>query len=159
MFSQAEILFFAGSPAIHRKLDYKFIISKLICDPNNKNCILRLCTECTNKNKFKENLKLLFSSLISSEETFDFEEVITYQEWTPQERSKLIDQVCNYNKLLDSAFKKFYRLLTHHFTSIHQSKYVKNRKKDFDNETSLVFMDFSENFTFVIQNEVQAHYW
>lgn len=40
-----------------------------------------------------------------------------------------------------------------------QSNYLKEQKQNLDNKTALILMDFSENYTFTVQNEVQGYNW
>ena len=50
-------------------------------------------------------------------------------------------------------------LTTHSYTAKAQSKYLKMRKENL-NENSLICLgDFAENFTFVIQDEIQSYHW
>lgn len=76
-----------------------------------------------------------------------------------QDRTQIISNTCTYGEFLELACKKLNELLPHHYTSIKQSEYIKSHKKNLENKIVLVFMDFSENYSYVIQSEVQSRYW
>nr|CAH0106913.1 unnamed protein product [Daphnia galeata] len=51
------------------------------------------------------------------------------------------------------------KLTTHHFVARNQSAYLVQSKENIDHETCVLVSDFSENFSFVIQDSVQCYYW
>lgn len=54
---------------------------------------------------------------------------------------------------------QIHQLLSHDFIAHQQSQYFKKRKQYLSDGEMLVVCDFSENNTFVIQDEIQAHHW
>lgn len=50
-------------------------------------------------------------------------------------------------------------LKTHEFISSHQSKFFKQTKETLQPNEFAIVLDFSENFSFVIQDEIQAYHW
>ena len=54
---------------------------------------------------------------------------------------------------------KLTALAPHHFISKSQTTYLKNQKENLDKQTALILMDFSENFSFYIQDEAQGYHW
>ena len=143
--------------AIDPFLSYRNIIPELVCNVNNLQCMLRVCPDCTDKISFETILK---KNLFINYENVDFEDdTITYKEWTQQDRAELISKTCTFEELLNSLVIKFNALLPHHYIAIKQSEYIKNLKNNLNNDTALILMDFSENYSFVIQDEVQGNYW
>lgn len=67
--------------------------------------------------------------------------------------TKSTDEMVSYMEL------QIHQLLSHDFISQQQSQYFKNRKQNLSDGEMLVICDFSENYTFVIQDEIQAHHW
>jgi len=55
--------------------------------------------------------------------------------------------------------KKLEKLTPHHFILDSQSAYLKQRKENIDNATAFILMDFAENYSFHIQDEVQVYHW
>ena len=47
----------------------------------------------------------------------------------------------------------------HHYISKQQSKFFKNIKLNLNEEECIIVADFSENYHFKIQDEVQGHHW
>ena len=40
-----------------------------------------------------------------------------------------------------------------------QTSYLKEQRNNLDNHTVIIMVDFAENFSFVVQDEVQAFHW
>lgn len=66
-------------------------------------------------------------------------------------------------EFLDSFFVKMKKdlveLLQHDFVTNSQSDYFKATKDNSTEGEFLVSLDFSENYTFLIQDAIQAHHW
>lgn len=54
---------------------------------------------------------------------------------------------------------KLENLKMHHFISKAQGKFMKDKKQTLAVDECLVLADFSENYSFVVQDEVQGHHW
>lgn len=54
---------------------------------------------------------------------------------------------------------KLNELKAHHFISDRQSKFLKESKEKLANNEFIVISDFAENYTFVVQDEIQAYHW
>ena len=141
----------------HNNLDYKEIIPKIVCNMNDHDCMLRLCKNCNSLEKLESVLiNFVFSS---SENLVDYDEEITYQQWTQTDRAELLTLRGTNEELLEIMLKAFHVLIPHHFVSKQQSLYLKERKLNLNKKTALVLVDFSENYSFVIQDEIQSRYW
>lgn len=55
--------------------------------------------------------------------------------------------------------EKLITLKTHHFIAKAQSKHLKELKDNLTNDICIVLGDFSENFSFVVQDEIQSFHW
>ena len=51
------------------------------------------------------------------------------------------------------------KLTSHSYISRAQTSYYKKRKDLLDNQSAIVLLDFAENYSFVIQDEVQGFHW
>lgn len=60
---------------------------------------------------------------------------------------------------LEYLDEKLTKLLSHDFISKSQSAFLKTTKDNLKPNEFVVISDFAENFTFVIQQEVQAYHW
>lgn len=52
-----------------------------------------------------------------------------------------------------------HQLLAHDFIARRQSQYFKDRKQSLGEDEMLVVCDFSENYTFITQDEIQSAHW
>ena len=50
-------------------------------------------------------------------------------------------------------------LTSHPYIAKAQSKYLKTHKEKLDDTKIILLCDFAENFTFVIQDEIQSYHW
>ena len=55
--------------------------------------------------------------------------------------------------------EKLETLTPHSFISKKQSEYTKKRKENVSENKVLYFMDFSENYRFILQDEIQSYHW
>lgn len=56
------------------------------------------------------------------------------------------------------TWKQYFKTYTT-FIYCQNANYLKEQKQNLDHKTALILMDFSENFTFTVQNEVQGYHW
>jgi len=50
-------------------------------------------------------------------------------------------------------------LTSHSFIAKGQAQYLKDRKTNLQPDTAIIPADFSENYSYVIQDEVQGYHW
>ena len=50
-------------------------------------------------------------------------------------------------------------LFHHHFLKVQQAAYLKEAKAILDNETCIILMDFSENYSFLVPDAIQSFFW
>lgn len=58
-----------------------------------------------------------------------------------------------------SLVEKLEKLKTHHYVSKSQAQFFKKKKSELGEEECLVLADFAENFSFVVQDEIQSFHW
>ena len=61
--------------------------------------------------------------------------------------------------LIDMISNSIDKLTSHSYIAKAQSSHLKLRKENIDENTILVLVDFSENFTFIVQDEIQSYHW
>ena len=54
---------------------------------------------------------------------------------------------------------KLNQLLLHHYSSRQQSEYLKQCKNVLEGNPAIILLDFIENYSFVVQDQVQSNYW
>ena len=85
---------------------------------------------------------------------------VNFKCWVAVDRSDLITQTLptiEYVELLLN--KELYKRIPHSFIAKSQGAYFKERKETLKVGEVLVNMDFAENYSFVIQNEIQGYHW
>lgn len=66
----------------------------------------------------------------------------------------------SFESLIDNLNDRWASFVTHSYVTRQQREYIKQiRLLSSPNTFALVNCDFAENFTFVVQNEVQSAYW
>lgn len=55
--------------------------------------------------------------------------------------------------------EKLPKFLPHVYVTAAQAKYLKKKKEFLSSNESVVLMDFSENYKYVVQDEIQESYW
>lgn len=222
--------------ATRTSLNYKEIISKIVCDTENRECMFRTCEKCPKRDDVEEILdELLFpdmgasdkenlenqdlnqgeegeqdgtelssNNLLSENEAHGVsvdrdaddssdtstdnerdtedesdvkdedddedsdsedldgdiceEDEFRYKEWTSTERAELLTKTCSKSELLELLTDKAISFLTHMFIAKQQAEYLKTSKNNLTLKEILILMDFSENYKYVVQNDVQQRY-
>lgn len=132
--------------------DYKDLISKCVCDSKNYNCMMNKCAECPGK-------EAMLSMLEESEEYESLQDNITFKQWITTDRAEIITVIKPKGEFFESLAEKLQSLKVHHFISKAQSQFLKEKKISLSNTECIVLADFAENFSFIIQDEIQGYHW
>ena len=126
-------------------------VIKLQCNPPSISCCLGECFQCGNDEALKEQIQNAFEN--------NFIDMITFKRWTNTDRSNLETVV----KGTDDFVLDFLNILRyyqkHAFLTKMQSNSYKDCKENLIEGEVLVVMDFAENYSFVVQDEVQSFHW
>lgn len=131
-------------------IDYKDLIDLLVCDSQNSDCMLNNCQDCPGKEFLLELLRT---------ETEDLPDEITFMQWVSTDRAELITRVMPLDDFFEDLVDKLLSLKKHHFISKAQSKYLSELKENLSTNVCVALCDFAENFTFIIQDEIQSFHW
>ena len=63
------------------------------------------------------------------------------------------------HEFIDFLVEKIDTLTSHSYTAKCQSKYLERRKEEIGPDTVIAIGDFAQNYTFVVQDEVQPFHW
>ena len=74
-------------------------------------------------------------------------------------RVDLTSQTASLPDFIELLVHKIGKLIPHSYIAKCQATYLKTRKEELTDSSSICLMDFSENFSFVVQNEVQGYHW
>ena len=131
------------------KLSYKELMAMIVCSINNEICMVQRCINCPDTSNLQD-------FLITSIE----EEYVRFSTWETTDGSYLLTKELHVNNFIDLLVTSIKNLCKHHFISQKQAEHFEYVKTNLiDNEQCLVNLDFAQNFTYAIQNEVQSHYW
>lgn len=133
-------------------VDYKDLIDLIVCNSENYSCMVGKCEECPGK----EVLTDVFSS---SDEYELMPDEITYKKWIVADRADMINVVETKDDFFENLANKIESLKTHHFVAKTQGAFFKTQKESLKENECLVIGDFSENFSFLIQDEIQSFHW
>jgi hypothetical protein len=135
--------------------DYKYLLSLMVCDIEKWNCMLRSCENCPGVELVKDHVEMLFETA----ELYK-DDTVKFSQWVSTDRTELVSLQKNrdeyINDLIESLLQKLH---PHFFIAKAQATYLQQQKESLDEETAIVLMDFAENFSFVIQDEVQGFHW
>ena len=140
--------------AIPQHNDYKDLLLKIVCNTENHQCMLHLCENCPGKTALYDYLLGLFS-----DNDIDPEDIITYKQWVHTDRTDLKTFQETLNDFLDVVCDGFDELRKHHYIAKSQSAYLQNLKEQLPPNEAIILLDFGENYSFLVQDEVQGHHW
>ena len=86
------------------------------------------------------------------------DDTIKFSQWVSTDRTELVILETSRDKFADVLVDNLQKL-RHHFIAKAQAAYLKQQKENLDDETAIVLMYFAENFSFVVQDEVQGFHW
>ena len=129
---------------------YKNLICLAVCDVSNKECMLQRCDNCPGIEEIQTVLQEKFE---------DLNEEIRFKQWVSVDRTELVSQQLLISEFVQLLITKISALIPHHYIFSAQSSYLKRRKESMSNSSSLVLMDFAENYSLYIQDEAQGYHW
>lgn len=137
------------SNILHLK-DERELLKKVSCSKNSYNCALNKCTDCEDiATAYKENiLNILDSAAVHN---------ISYDQWLMQDRYGISTISESTDRYAEQIFNQtINKLKLHHFIAQNQSQFLKDKKSNLLPGEYIFIMDYSENYSMVNQNEIQA---
>lgn len=133
---------------------YKDCIALSLCENPDSQCYLLNCSKCPGTNALKDKLQQLLA------ENGNEDDEIKFNQWVSTDRCDLETFVKSTEDFLLYFIEKMKKLIPHYFVASQQSNFAKSIKQSLKPEKEfLVFMDFSENYSFVFQNAAQGVHW
>ena len=130
---------------------YEDCIANAIYNPPQPKCYLRTCTECPGLDGLKE-----FLHTALDENMID---TITYKQWVSVDRCTLDTISSTSDEFVEAFIDKMEALIPHSFVAKQQSSYFNECKAALKPGEVLVQADFSENYSFVLQDAAQGYHW
>lgn len=130
---------------------YKECLPKIMCSPPNQSCFLNDCDYCPDVNIFRDAL------LTALEE--DMVESVTYKQWISVDRCTFETLTKPTEEFVQEFSKQLVNLKRHDFVAKQQSSFYSEKKSALSKDEVIVQCDFSENYSFVLQDEAQSFHW
>ena len=86
-------------------------------------------------------------------------DTVQYSQWVNTDRAILETQLVPVEDFLNQFIEVLKKLRLHDFIAKNQARFVSEKKKLLSAGEFLVIGDFSENYSFVVQDEVQSFHW
>lgn len=130
---------------------YRDCFAAMMCNPPNIKCFFGTCDRCPGT----EPLHALLQAA-ADEHGID---TIEFKQWTTTDRATMETKVLPVEDFIDCFMGMLKKLSLHDYTAKMQSSFMQQTKESLKPGEFLVLADFSENYSFVIQDEVQSFHW
>nr|XP_047140235.1 uncharacterized protein LOC124815519 [Hydra vulgaris] len=90
---------------------------------------------------------------------FEDDDEIEFDQWTTTDMLNLTHNKEPVFEYIELVCRKLEKLAPHSYLAKSQALYLRSRKEDMNEVTALFLGDFSENYKFVVQDEVQSFHW
>ena len=126
-------------------------MAKTVCSLASELCMMRKCKECPGLGGIMQDAQI--------KEIFCDIEEVTYKLWISTDHTSLVTISEAGDDFVEHLADKLVELTRHHYIAKAQSTYMKALKENIRPSEAVVQGDFSENFSFVIQDEAQGYRW
>ena len=133
------------------QLDYKEMMQIIVCDLNDKICMVHRCNDCPGKNALTLKLQHL--------ECLEDISEIKVKQWQTTDQTALSTMILAADEFIKLAVRKLIQLTSHFLIAKSQAQISKTKKNAIRIDRAIVLVDFSENYFFVVQDEVQGYHW
>ena len=130
---------------------YNHVLPRMICNPPLPTCYLGDCTCCPGPLTLKQKIQNLLDV-----EAVDY---VTFRQWVAVDRTTLETVIEPVDSFLDILFEKLEVLRRHSFIATQQSTFLNDLKSQLQQKEFITICDFAENYSFVLQDEVQGYHW
>ena len=124
------------------------VMAKAVCNLDEEECKMRRCKSCPGREgvvNYLRNLPVLEGKV-----------EIRFKTWVTVDRCNLEDKVETAEEFLDSFSTAVVKLLRHHFVSKKQAIFYKKTKNNLELDEGLLAMDFSQNYSSIVQDAAQV---
>ena len=83
----------------------------------------------------------------------------TYQQWLASGKCSLQTLSSSADEFIENFSEQVHKLKKHSFTAKAQASFLKNQKATLGNDEIIILLDFTENYSYVLQDEVQSFHW
>eukprot|EP00731_Ephydatia_muelleri_P027659 Em0019g532a len=126
-------------------------LAAIQCEPSTYNCAIGTCTDCSGTGALREELEAIMED--------NGVETVQYNQWINTDRANLETWIAPVEEFLDAFMVALEKLKLHDYIAKNQAKFVAEKKERLNPGEFIVIADFSENYSFVVQDEVQSFHW
>ena len=120
------------------------VLTRVVCNPSLSTCHFGKCKFCPGP----ETLKKYLQELLETNN-----DQVSYKQWVSLDCTLLETVTKSSEEFTDSCFDKLESPKQQSFVASQQSSFQKSLKAEFQDNEFLVTTDFSENYSFVLQDE------
>jgi len=132
-------------------LQYQHCLAAIQCNPPRIQCFLGRCDDCPGTDKVQNILEACFDQKMIDE--------VQFKQWTTTDRSTLETKIQSTDEFIRSFTLALPKLLYHDFIAKQQSYFFRECKDKLKPGEFVVVCDFSENYSFIIQDSTQSFHW
>ena len=132
-------------------LTYHHYIAKILCNPPLPGCYLGDCSVCLGVAILKDHLTTYLDENLVDH--------VTFKQWVSVDRSTLETLTVPVDEFVEILSDKLELLRPHCFIASEQARFFKECKSNLVPGEVLVTADFSENYSFVLQDAAQGYHW
>ena len=133
------------------EIKYQHLVARMICNPPREECWINSCEQCEDTGTLEEKLVSIFRAM-------DIDE-ITYRQWQSTDRTSLVTITEKTSDFVQSLISKLQVLKQHMFIHHMQTIEFYSVKENLSSGEVLAVGDFSENYSFVVQDAAQGVHW
>ncbi|KAL5508956.1 hypothetical protein EMCRGX_G004228, partial [Ephydatia muelleri] len=130
---------------------YSDCLAFIMCEPPTAECANGICEDCRGIEPLLEELQDIMED--NSVDT------VQYSQWINTDRANLETHVLPVEDFLNSFKEVLKKLRLHDYIAKKQATFMSEKKELLSPGEYLVIADFSENYSFVVQDEVQSFHW
>lgn len=137
--------------AINADLTVVDLMRKIVCSTDREECMLGHCHRCPGKGELNKFLSEM-PSLTEDDE-------VEFKQWVSTDRTTMISMSQSTEEFIESLTQAISNLTKHHYVAQTQNSFLKQLKERLSEEEVIITGDFSENYSFIVQDAVQGYHW
>ena len=137
--------------ALNWGVTYKDIVSKVVSDTSNRECMMHRCTNCPGTNTLR---KFLEQELSDIDPDFQFH----YSQWQTTERASLVTVTSTCEEYKDTLITTINAITKHLFLAKCHASFLRAKKEFLKVNEVIVLGDFAENYQFLVQDKIESYH-
>ena len=137
--------------AIDWNLTYKDLMKIMVCNIDNRDCMVHRCENCPGA----ASLKLFLEDKLKEFEIHD----VNFTQWQNTDRPTMGTHSTDRTTYIELLVDMLDRLTSHSYIAKSQGHSLKKLKSELPQNECIVLLDFAENYKYVVQDEIQSFHW